>query len=474
MGANQVDQNQLSIETMPPQVTISEDRLEATVVLPRLPEGVKPIKYSARDIMDALTASGVTYGINQEQILEIVDVPSYGYPFVVARGLAPVEGIAGEYTYHFDTEVNPEPKVNPDGSVDYKSMKTIETVAAGDVIATYTPAVPGKIGYDVLGNEIPPTLVRDLPPIPGRGFDRSEDGLTYTANTTGKIEMKDKRIIISPVYEIKARVGVETGNIDFAGDVIIHGTVSNGVSVKATGNITIDGLVETCFIHANKDIFLLAGVKGNEATEIRAKGNITAQFIEMATVFCGGDIEADVFYDSNISCNGAIRMTGKKSSILGGDTAAVEGIEVSTMGNEFGVITKAFVGTTPSRAREKAELEAKYRELDVSLHKITDGLEKFEALAKENGISYREDPRRVQLLRVKIQQQAQLDEARMKIDELNDIITRGRHASIKVNKTVYVGTEVCISDHRLRVKETENDIEFVRTEEGVRMQHMKG
>ena len=43
-----------------------------------------------------------------------------------------------------------------------------------------------------------------------------------------------------------------TGNIDYQGDVHIHGDVRGTFTVKATGNITIDGLVEAAYIPGEK------------------------------------------------------------------------------------------------------------------------------------------------------------------------------------------------------------------------------
>ena len=54
--------------------------------------------------------------------------------------------------------------------------------------------VKGNTGYRQRGRPISPLL--------GRGFERSEDGLTYKATISGKIEMQNNRILIVPIYEI--------------------------------------------------------------------------------------------------------------------------------------------------------------------------------------------------------------------------------------------------------------------------------
>ena len=69
----------------------------------------------------------------------------------------------------------------------------------------------------VKGTPVTAKRGRPISPLLGRGFERSEDGLTYKATISGKIEMQNNRILIVPIYEIFGDVDVNTGNIDFKG-----------------------------------------------------------------------------------------------------------------------------------------------------------------------------------------------------------------------------------------------------------------
>lgn len=72
---------------------------------------------------------------------------------------------------------------------------------------------------------------------------------------------------IQPIYEVSGDANLTTGSIDFTGDIVIHGSVESGVTIKATGSITIDGNVEACNLEAGKDIILRSGmVGGNQGT----------------------------------------------------------------------------------------------------------------------------------------------------------------------------------------------------------------
>jgi uncharacterized protein (DUF342 family) len=452
----------------PIQVRISDDKMRAYVTLPRPLPGQPPAKYTTADIVLALQSKNVVFGVIQDKIVDLADDPVYGREYLVAQGVETVEGVAGEYEYLFSTSLNRKPKVNPDGSVDYMSIKTIETVSAGDTIAIYHPAVQGTDGTSVLGRKIPVKKVRDLPPIAGKGFSRSEDGMYYTADFAGKIEKQGDKITISPVYEVRETVGVQVGDIDFAGDVIIHGGVSNGVTIQAKGSVTIEGTVENSSISAAGDIFLLKGVKGGDRTDIRAKGNITAEYIEYAKVYAGGDITADVFFKSDVKCDGRITLSGDRSSVIGGSMSAVEGIFCYNLGNEFGVQTEAYVGISVERSQSMEVQEQKVYVLESHLQSVIEGLKKFdEIMEKAGNKDARNDPRRVQLLRAKIQEEAKLTDEKVKLTAMQNLLKRGAHAKIVAKGTVSHGVLIGVNSSVMNINDTYTSVEFREGTDGI-------
>ena len=457
-----------------PKVTISTDGLEAKIFFITPEVGEEKRQYTMTDLRGIVMSAGVTYGIDENELENLAELPIYGREIVVARGVAPIEGTPGDYKYNFDLTVNKKPTIRPDGSTDYMNIKVIETVRSGEVIAEYIPAVQGKPGTSVRGTEIPPKMVRDLPPLAGRGFERSADNMTYTAIIDGKIEMQGPRIIISPVYEITHDADISTGNIDFNGDVVIHGGAKDGVVIKAAGNVTIDGLVESCDIYAGKDLFLLSGVKGGERTKIHANGNITAQFIEYAEVTCGGSATADYIFKCKVICDGKLDLTGKKSAIIGGYVSAVEGIDVNYIGNDFGTITTVAVGITQERYVAIENLKSKIAAIADNVAKIKKGVEEFDRIGQERGVSFKEDPRRIQLLRVKIRDEAVIVEEKAKLEKQEAILNRGKNSTIRVFNTVYAGTSVSIDNHHTEVHDYQRHVAFVKSPEGIRMEVLEG
>lgn len=436
----------------------------------KIPDGKNEVpSFTAAQLLGFLNNANVTFGIDQEMLARLADSPIYGRPVKVAEGNPQIQGTPGYFEYTFETKFNRKPTIRPDGTADYMSIKTIETVEEGDVIAIYHPAVQGSRGMSVRGQILEPKPVRDLPPLIGRGFDRSRDNLTYTAKLSGKIEVNQGKINISPVHELKGDVGIETGNIKFNGDVIIHGGVRDGAVIDAAGNVIIDGLIEECSIHAGKDLFLLSGVKGNEKTVISCGGSITAQFVEYATITCEGNITADYFFKSKISCDGRIELNGNNASIIGGVVSAVQGIQVNDIGNAFGTITNISVGVDLERTAEFEMLAKKIEAINSNVLKIKKGIEEFDRIGAERGINFKEDPRRMQLLRVRIRDEAIVLEETKRLSKMKEIILSGKDASIRVLRRLYAGTNLSVDDHHVAITDTHERVEVTKSVEGLKL-----
>lgn len=457
------------ISALAPKVQVSSDGLEATLTF-KIPDGKNDVpKFTAAQLLGFLNSANVTFGIDQDALARLANNPIYGRAIKVAEGTAQVQGTPGYFEYHFDSNFNRKPTIRPDGTADYMSIKTIETVQEGDVIATYHPAIQGSRGMSVRGQILEPKPVRDLPPLIGRGFDRSSDNLTYTAKVTGKIEVNQGKINISPVHEVQGDVGIETGNIKFNGDVIVHGGVHDGAVIDAAGNVIIHGLIEDCDIRAGKDLFLLSGVKGNEKTIIECRGSITAQFVEYAIITCSGNITADYLFKSKISCDGKLELSGNNASIIGGFVSAVQGIEVNDIGNSFGTITTVAVGVDIERAAQYEILAKKIAAINSNVEKIKKGIEEFDKLGEERGINYKEDPRRMQLLRVRIRDEAVVLEETKKLNRMKEVILSGKDATIKVYRRMHAGCNISVDDHHVAITESHDNVEVEKSEEGIRL-----
>lgn len=442
-----------------PLVRITYDEMEAYITLMQPGEDEE---YTVSLLLQTLADKGVNTGIDQGKLADLIESKLYDEEVLVAEGTHAVDGVDGYYDYNFDTNFDGKPKILPDGSVDYWSVHSIEAVVAGQVIAIYHPAIEGQDGITVKGKPIVAKKGREQLPIKGKGFERMNDNLTYTATMDGKIEMQNDRIAILPVHELYGNAELATGNIDFHGDVVIHGSVEGGLKIKSTGSITIDGVVEACELDAGKDIILRSGMLGGNKASVKTKGDITAKFFEFTKIECEGTIQADVLMECNVMCQGQILLTGSHGKIIGGEVRAVKGIQVSTLGNNAEKKTSVYVGAGVEVYSRLNILEKKIEANRENLQKVEAGLQQFELLEKERGVSYTNDPRRLSLLRVKIQDSAMLANDEAEAKKLRILADNSRGACVSVLKEVYPGVVINIDEMRFTLKNIGKSVEFFK------------
>lgn len=455
-----------------PKIRISYDEMEAYLILPTplTPDD----EYEFNDIMEKVRAAGVKIGINEDKISGMISERYFDRECMIAKGIDAVNGVDAYFDFHFDTNFNKVPSRREDGTVDYWSIHTVELVDEGQVIATYNEPVDGSNGMTVKGKLLVAKRGRPLPPLAGKGFDRSEDNKTYTANMTGKIEMKNNRIMISEVHEVHGDVGIKTGNIDFRGDVIIHGNVPTGAVIRATGSVTIDGTVEGALIDANKDVIIRGGMLGASRGTILTRGNLTAKFLEYTKVKAHGSVTTDSLINCNITSYDKVFLKGKHASVVGGVVHAATGIEAFNFGNEYGVKTEVYVGVNQEVKKQINYHENCIIEAQDMIDKISMGIQQLEEAVKAGAVIPPNDPRKASLLRTKITKQADLATHTQQLNEMSSVVECAKGASINVIQDVYMGVTIGINDSLHQVKEQQTSVSFFERDGKVVMFSMKG
>lgn len=451
------------------QIRISYDNMEAYMSLPVEKEDDP---YTVDALLSALKSKGVVAGIDEEVLQNMIDDKIFTREQRVATGLQPIEGHDGFYDFKFNNDFNRKPKILPDGSVDYYSMNIIAMVNEDDLIAVYNKCEQGENGYNVKGAAIAAKRCKELTPLKGKGFRRSEDGTEYYSEMTGKIDFVGDRLIISPVYEIQGDTDLHTGNIDFSGDVVIHGAVRSGMTIRAKGSVTIDGVVENATIEAGKDIVLKSGLLGNSVASITTKGNLFAKFIEYANLNVAGMINAEVLLGCKVECGEKIMIVGEKGRLVGGTVVAIGGLVVNDIGNESEVRTNIGVGVEAEIVRRLRIVERKIATTNHNIELLDEKLREIDHINAQKAVTenQRSDPRKVSLLRMKIRENSSLQADRLEQEELNAIVSKAKGASIIAKGTVYPGTYIRIDEVHHVVHDEQYGVEFVKYTDKIRME----
>ncbi len=140
---------------------------------------------------------------------------------------------------------------------------------------------------------------------------------------------------------------------------------------------------------------------------------------------------------------------------------AIEGIVVNDIGNAKEVKTQVEVGIGEEIRQKIFDIREQIMELRKNLDRVTKALSRFEQLEKEQGVSYKQDPRRVALLRSSICDSAREKAFRVELAELKAQDAASKDSTIKVNRTIYPGVFVVIGTQKILVKDEQFAVEYV-------------
>ena len=439
------------------KVLVSEDSMEARLYLSSTPpswgEDVTYL-YTVENIMDILKENGVKAGIDQALLKSVIINKLYDTYHLIAKGRPAVNGTDGYFTYNFKTEVDNKPKVNADGSVDYRNIEMYESVEKDQEVVTYTPATKGSFGYDVKNKFLSCIPGKDQTPLKGEGFYVSEDGNHYYSNLTGKIELgQDNSLRITNTLEIKGDVDMTTGDVVFGGDVIIHGNVMTGTSVRCKGNLTILGNVEEANIYAGGTIEIKAGMQGGSKGSVISDCDVWAKFFESTSVHCKGDFHANSIMNCDVFCEGNIYVTGRFGIIVGGSTTCSGNIEATIIGNLSEVKTMINAGTNPNTITEISALEADIKEDENKLEKLHEVRKKMAQITNPtDAVKFNETLEQIETSITALS--AQLKEKTTTLNQKLFLISTYSSSKIIVQKFLYPGVYITINGLHYNSRDT--------------------
>ena len=146
---------------------------------------------------------------------------------------------------------------------------------------------PKGSGRDVTNREIPPKRGRTASP---RGKNTVADGRCEKSYANCDGHLQSTEVMVDSVLVISQDIDFATGNIDFLGNIIIHGNIAPGFKVHATGDIEIKGFVEGAQVIAEGSIEVKGGITSGAKGLVKAGQNVYARFIENSIVEAGGDV----------------------------------------------------------------------------------------------------------------------------------------------------------------------------------------
>ncbi len=426
-------------------LSVADDNMSATARF--YPASDTGTRLNINEFINDLRYKGIISGIDIEALQNhFMSEDHYCTNFVVAKGTNPVHGDDDKMEFYFNTNTHVKPTVREDGSVDFFNLNNINHCKADDVLARIFKAPDGIPGTNIWGQSIKPRDQKRLTFKHGNNIALSDDGLTLSSMVDGHVMLIEGQVFVSDVFEVE-NVDLSVGNIDYTGSVSIHGNVNSNLVVKAGGNVVVNGVVEGAQIIAGGNIVIARGMNGMGKGILRAGGDITAKFIENATVEAEGNVYTESILHSNVSAGLEVDVAGKRGFITGGHVQANNLVSVKNLGGEMGAQTVVEVGVDPKIKAEYTQLEKDIAEIvkniKIAQPVIAGFMEKRAKGARitpEQTKYVMETAKMIEAKKIELQQKNDM------LKELQKFFEAQSKAKVVVHGEVFPGTTIVIGE----------------------------
>lgn len=365
-------------------VTISKDKMEVKVKLNEADANFfsnqsKYIGFILEELAQNHVTDGILLDVIQNDIIPRKEI-------IVAQGIPPVNGKPALVKYFKLSER--KPTIREDGKADYYDMHFIDEVKKGDWLGEKIDPTEGKPGITVTGERLKQLKGKDQPILYDKKSVeavREENKLVLHAKTNGVVKFVDNKITVGNHLIIDGDVGIETGNINFDGSVEVKGTVQNGYSIEAVGDISVlseYGIFGAKFIFSQYgDVFIKGGIFGQGKTFVKAGGSIFIKHANDCFLEAGEDINIG-YYSIGSSINGRnVLADEKKGKLIGGIIEAKGKVTAAYIGNKMEQKTIINVeGFERKQIKEELdELLLHYKKIVSEIEELKRQMEIFES-----------------------------------------------------------------------------------------------
>lgn len=427
-------------------ITVSRDHMTAELnFTENLEDVIDDISLTKKQVIEFLAERRIAYGIQNDSIEKLITKFSLSlFPLIIAKGRKPVDGKDGSLQYHI--ELNTE--IDRSEGWDFREVIRIPTVHKDEKLMTKISPTAGVDGKNVYGRTVRARPGRPVLMNPGKNVELRDDDDTFYATAVGQIQVLERFVHVHTVYELHESVSMKSGNIDFAGSVIIRGDVPTGFTVKASGDITIYGLVEAATVEAGGTVTVSEGLAGLKTGSIVAGENINISYINQGKVSAGDSVfvENSILHSDCVAKNNIFCQRG---NIIGGFLSAGESIEARDIGNRMNTTTELSFGVDMTEDQNIQRLADNRDELADNLQKLNVLKER---LSKDK--ANLDSKSRVTLLRLEKSRERtmkQINEIDEQLKKVNASLGDIELAHLKVRGTLYPNVVVAFGRYKRRI-----------------------
>ncbi|MBS3976797.1 MAG: DUF342 domain-containing protein [Syntrophomonadaceae bacterium] len=230
---------------------------------------MEPPLLSREAVAARLEEAGVVFGIDWENVDALILHQVKGEEICIAKGLPPKPGKdAYIQPVYLEKQIKTQ-EIPDDKMVDYLDYGRIVSVEPGELLAVKVPPQPGEPGKNVLGQNILPPPAKNPVLIAGPGVKIEDGGLRVVATASGRPEQKNNLFAVYPTHTVNGNVDAVIGHIKFKGDLVIKGSIAEGMRVEAKGKLDVHGSIAHSTVSAGGSIKVGQSILGST---VRAGG----------------------------------------------------------------------------------------------------------------------------------------------------------------------------------------------------------
>lgn len=423
-------------------------------------------KMTTGDLNSLLERHKIVFGIKKDVLLIVTARLKQGTSverILVAEGIEPFEGRAPKVDYKF--ELSSKPKETESGRVDYRSITTILNVEKDQLLAVKQILKPPRNGMTVTGKSTPFKSIPDIPVLTGDNVTKEETGdvIHFKAGCDGALKFENQVLLVFPTLEIREDVDFNVGNISFKGDIKIGRDVLPDFTVEANGSIKVRGSAIACQLKAGDSIEIGAGIVGKNKGAVETGGDLTATFVENATLKAKGNIDINNgIIGSQVFCDGALDVKMRRSRIVGSTVRAATGITAFNVGSRFDTGTQLTTGIFPDKEKSylniKKTLDARWGEAKELEKRYGRSTLENKSFSRNISDSVKRDIDKWDFLKKQIK--TIIGHLKKAEEEMYD-----HNVIIRIKETLYPRVELQIGKHKITASKEYFDVRVLYSEE---------
>lgn len=424
-------------------VQVAPDEMSAHVTLVP-PRGGKSL--TANDIVHTVHEAGVVHGVDPHVIINL-STQGKGDNVLIAKGTPVQHGSNSFFEILVTLAGSQTPKPDEEGHIDYREHIGISLVTPEMPLVRRNPASAGVEGKTVKGKKIAANPGKDDPfpaDLSGTKISESDPNLLISS-IAGHPVAAGNCVYVDPLIKVP-EVNLSTGHITFTGAVQVDGDVTQGMKIKASGNVVVAGVVEASFIQTDGDILVKGGIIAH--AQLIAGGMVVARFAEGASIISGkGIVIEEMALECNMQAQEQILVGLKvpqKGRLLGGITNSMTLIKAPFIGSDKGGLTRVIVGV-------HGALENRHRALQFEIAEKQTNEDNLRKIIKQ--LTHTGDPKKM-LDRVKaslVEMQKNIVALEQESNNIDEQLSHLRHSKVETTQGTSGTVEVTVANHKVRL-----------------------